>query len=64
MLAIGELSKRTGVNMSRIAADQLAAVESRIARLSVLRQEQTRMIEGCGNGRVAECRIIEALVGA
>ncbi|MCX7864277.1 MAG: hypothetical protein N2423_04450, partial [Novosphingobium sp.] len=47
---------------SRIAQGQLEAVESRIARLIKLREELRRMVSECGRGRVAECRVIEALV--
>ncbi len=48
------------------AADQLARqhldqIERRIARLSALRQELIRMVEGCSHGRVAQCRVIETL---
>lgn len=46
---------------SRIAADQLAAVEERIARLLALKDELGRMVGTCANGRSADCRIIEAL---
>jgi hypothetical protein len=30
----------------------------------VLQKELVRMIDGCSNGRVADCRIIETLSGA
>jgi hypothetical protein len=44
-----------------IAREHLAAVRERIARLQALEAELSRMIDACGCGRVAECRIIEAL---
>lgn len=48
-------------SIDAIARDRLREVESRIANLLSLRAELKRMIRSCGQGRVAECRIIEAL---
>lgn len=45
----------------QIAAHQLAAVEARIARLRLLRDELARMLEHCSSGRIADCRVIEVL---
>lgn len=61
MLALQEVPEASCEQVSRIAADQLEAVESRIRRLLGLRTELTRMIEECDNGKVATCRIIEVL---
>jgi DNA-binding transcriptional MerR regulator len=44
-----------------IARHHLAEVESRLARLTALRTELTRLLDECGHGRVGDCRIIEAL---
>ena len=44
-----------------IARAQLQNVERRIGRLQALKAELERMIERCQGGRVAECRVIEAL---
>lgn len=44
-----------------IAQQHLAAIDSRIARLTALRAEVARMTEECSHGRVAECRVIEVL---
>lgn len=46
-----------------IARRQLAAVDSRIARLTALRGELGRMLRQCSSGRIADCRVIEALAG-
>jgi DNA-binding transcriptional MerR regulator len=48
---------------SEIASPQLALVTRRIERLAVLREELARMVQGCSNGRIADCRVIEALTG-
>ncbi|MGE0210436.1 MAG: helix-turn-helix domain-containing protein [Parvibaculaceae bacterium] len=47
--------------IDRIAALQLAAVEEKINRLSRLKSELERMIQACGQGPVAECRVLETL---
>ena len=44
-----------------IAKARLAEVERRIASLIALRKELEKMINECARGRVAECRVIEAL---
>jgi DNA-binding transcriptional MerR regulator len=45
----------------RIAADRLAEVEQRIARLTRLKGELERMLDGHRSGIAADCRIIEVL---
>ena len=45
----------------RIAADRLADVERRIARLTRLKHELELMLEGHRSGIAADCRIIEVL---
>lgn len=44
-----------------IAKARLADVEQRIASLKALKGELEMMIEECGHGRLAECRVIEVL---
>lgn len=44
-----------------IARERLIDVENRIARLTALKSELQRMLEGCAHGRVDECRVIEIL---
>lgn len=44
-----------------IANSHLAEIDRRIASLTALKAELSRMIEECGHGRVCDCRIIEAL---
>jgi DNA-binding transcriptional MerR regulator len=46
---------------TELASEQLAIVESRLNRLAALRDELRRMVRSCRNGRVAECRVIDAL---
>ncbi|MGM0586032.1 MAG: MerR family transcriptional regulator [Pseudomonadota bacterium] len=44
-----------------IAQVQLAEVKRRIARLEALKEGLERMIRQCEGGRIADCRVIEAL---
>jgi DNA-binding transcriptional MerR regulator len=44
-----------------IAHHHLRQVEGKIARLRLIRSELKRMIEACGGGSAAECRILDAL---
>ena len=64
MLALQGVPEASCERLSRIASDQLAAVESRIDRLLELRPELMRMIDECDNGKVGNCRIIEVLADA
>jgi DNA-binding transcriptional MerR regulator len=45
----------------RIAAEQLAEVKRKIARLQALEVELERMVGECRHGTLADCRIIETL---
>jgi DNA-binding transcriptional MerR regulator len=44
-----------------IAKARLAEVEQRIRSLMALKVELETMVEGCGHGRVDQCRVIEVL---
>lgn len=44
-----------------IAKARLAEVEQRIRSLLALKAELETMVEGCGHGRVDQCRVIEVL---
>lgn len=46
---------------NRLAAEQLAAVDDKIARLQALQGELQRVVAAACHGRVAECRVIEVL---
>lgn len=64
LLALQEKPERSCKAASQLASAQLVAVESRLRRLRVLRDELVSMVSGCGNGRVADCRVIDALANA
>lgn len=61
LLALADEPDRACADVDAIAREHLAAVRERIERLQALEAELSRMIDACGCGRVAECRIIEAL---
>lgn len=44
-----------------IARVQVQEVSQKIKRLQALKGELERMINGCGHGRISECRIVEVL---
>ena len=44
-----------------IAKVRLVEVEQRIRSLTALKAELEMMVEGCGHGRVDQCRVIEVL---
>ena len=47
--------------VDKVAGEHLCAVEQKIADLQQLASELRRISECCQGGRIAECRIIEAL---
>lgn len=61
LLALQEKPELSCKAASDLASAQLSAVESRLSRLAVLRDELKRMVRGCKNGRVVDCRVIDAL---
>jgi DNA-binding transcriptional MerR regulator len=44
-----------------IARNHLAEIDRRIASLTALRGELSRMVDECHHGRICDCRIIEVL---
>lgn len=64
LLGLADDPDRSCEAADRIAKRQLEQVESRIGRLQTLKAELKRMIRQCQGGRVADCRVIEALANA
>ncbi|MCU4159837.1 helix-turn-helix domain-containing protein [Acidiphilium sp. AL] len=48
-------------DITAIARDRLAELDRKIADLTALRRELSRMIDSCAGGTIAACRIVEAL---
>lgn len=63
LLKLADDPNRSCSSADRIARFQLDQVHSRIARLRALEAELKRMIVQCRGGKIADCRIIEALAG-
>ncbi len=61
LLALADDPARPCEEADALARAQLADVEAKLARLQALRTELRRMIESCGHGTAAECRVIEVL---
>ncbi len=61
LLAMADDPTQSCVEVDAIASQHLASVRSRITRLQALEVELSRMVQECGCGRVADCRVIEVL---
>lgn len=61
LLALSDDRDRSCVAVDEIAKEHRAEVERKIADLQSLKRELDRMIDQCGCGVVADCRIIESL---
>jgi DNA-binding transcriptional MerR regulator len=61
LLGLSDKPEQSCARVDSIARTQLQAVEDRITRLQALKAELERMITQCAGGRIADCRVIEAL---
>jgi DNA-binding transcriptional MerR regulator len=61
LLDLSDQPERSCADVDVIARSHLTAIDDKIARLSALRSEVQRMVEEGEHGRVAQCRVIEAL---
>jgi DNA-binding transcriptional MerR regulator len=61
LLSLADNPDQSCVAADSIARAQLVEVEQRIERLQALKLELHRMIDQCEGGRIADCRVIEAL---
>ena len=61
LLKLSDDPNRSCEQADRIATVQLKEVEVRIERLAMLKTELEPMLQQCGHGRIAECRVIEVL---
>lgn len=61
LLLVADNPGQSCAQVDAIAREHLAAVRSRITRLQALEAELSRMVQECGCGRVADCRVIEVL---
>ena len=61
LLDLADQPERDCGEVDRIASGHLQAVAEKIVRLSLLRDELSRMVGQCRGGRVGTCRIMEVL---
>lgn len=61
LLNLADQPDRDCGEVDRIASGHLQAVDEKIARLEVLREELGRVIGQCRGGQVSDCRIMEVL---
>lgn len=61
LLALADEPQRPCAEVDAIALAHLADIDSKIARLNLLRSEVNRMLGECARGRIRECRVIEVL---
>lgn len=60
MRTLREKPEASCIDASRMAQDELASVEAKIASLLRLKDEP-QMVTACRQGAVADCRVIETL---
>lgn len=61
LLTLADDSSQSCEAVDRIARVHLAEIDRKIADLSALRSELSRIIGSCSHGTVADCKIIETL---
>jgi DNA-binding transcriptional MerR regulator len=61
LLALADDPQRPCADVDAIAQAHLADIDSKIARLKLLRSEVNRILGECARGRIGDCRVIEAL---
>lgn len=61
LLELAARPDQSCVEVDAIASRHLTAIDDKIARLTSLRGEVSRMLEACAQGRVAECKVIDVL---
>lgn len=61
LLDLSDQPDRPCAEADVIARTHLTDIDSKIARLTALRSEVTRMIGECEHGRVCDCRVIQVL---
>jgi DNA-binding transcriptional MerR regulator len=61
LLSLAERRESSCAAVDRLVGEHLATVEQKIAALQRLRRELRETLRACQGGRIAECRVIEAL---
>ena len=61
LLRLSDQKRRDCASVGAIACEHLAEIDRKIADLTSLRRELQGLMTQCGNGRIDNCRVIEAL---
>ncbi|MDO9417688.1 MerR family transcriptional regulator [Pararhizobium sp.] len=61
LLGLQDDPHQSCASADKIAKARLSEIEQRIRSLTALKVELEAMVEGCGHGRVDQCRVIEVL---
>lgn len=61
LLRLADNEQRSCEEVDEIAREQLEQVDRKIADLRALRAELSDLVGQCGQGTIAECRILDAL---
>ncbi len=61
LLDLSDQPERDCAAVDVVARARLAEVDRKLADLAALRRELADLVDRCGHGRVAECRIMDAL---
>ena len=61
LLALQDMPERSCAEVDAMTREHLAEIDGKIRELESLRGELTRTLERCAGGRIAECRVIEAI---
>ncbi|TFI59874.1 MerR family transcriptional regulator [Sphingomonas parva] len=64
LISLSDQPDRDCAEAEEIARRHLAEVEARISRLTSLRDELQQIATTCSGGRMADCRVIEAITDA
>jgi Cu(I)-responsive transcriptional regulator len=61
LLSLADQRNRSCAGVDAIARQHLAEVEQKITHLKAMRRQLSTILDQCGRGVIADCRIIEAL---
>lgn len=61
LLALSDHDEKPCEDVDQLVRQQLSAVDSKIADLSMLREELAQLSRSCQSDRIGECRIVESL---
>jgi DNA-binding transcriptional MerR regulator len=64
LLALQDKPDRSCEEVDAMTREHLAVIEGKIRELKSLRDELVHTLDRCAGGRIAECRVIEAIAGA